>query len=132
MRPALEIGAGALAAIGFSYLVQALAGRRAAMIYAAGLIAAAAVYLVAALPGGYKNIFSQAIGVGIFSALALAGLRRAPILLALGWLLHVGWDLSAYPLTSAHAMPHWYRWFCAGFDLVIAGTIVGRFGPRSG
>jgi len=132
VTPALEIGLGALAAIGFSYLVQALAGRRAAMIYGAGLIAAALVYFVAALSGGYRNIFSEAIGVGIFAALAIASLRRAPILLALGWLLHVGWDLSAYPLTSAHSMPHWYRWFCAGFDLVIAGYIVGRFGARGG
>ena len=131
MTPALEIGVGALAAIGFSYLVQALGGRRAPTVYAAGLIAAALVYFLAALSGGYKNIFSEALGVGIFSALAIFSLRRAPTLLALGWLLHVGWDLSAYPLTSAASMPHWYRWFCSGFDLVIAGYIIGRFGARS-
>jgi hypothetical protein len=130
VTPALEIGVGALAAIGFSYLVQGSAGRRALTVYAFGLIIAALVYLVASLSGGYKNILTEAFGAAIFSALAIFSLRRAPILLALGWLLHVGWDLSAYPLTSAGSMPHWYRWFCAGFDLVIAGYIVGRFGAR--
>jgi hypothetical protein len=130
VTPALEIGVGALAAIGFSYLVQGAAARRALTVYAFGLIIAALVYLVASLSGGYKNILTEAFGAAIFVALAIFSLRRAPILLALGWLLHVGWDLSAYPLTSAGSMPHWYRWFCAGFDLVIAGYIVGRFGAR--
>jgi hypothetical protein len=130
VTPALEIGVGALAAIGFSYLVQSLAGRRGAVVYGIGLIAAALVYFVAALSGGHKSILTETLGLGIFSAMAIFSLRRAPILLALGWLLHVGWDLSAYPLTSASSMPHWYRWFCAGFDLVIAGYIVGRFGAR--
>ena len=130
MTPALEIGVGALAAIGFSYLVQALGGRRALRVYAFALIIMALVYLLASLSGGYRHIFFEALGVVAFSALAIVSLRRAPILLALGWLLHVGWDLSAYPLTTAASMPHWYRWVCAGFDLVLAGYIVGRFSAR--
>lgn len=131
MTPALEIGIGALAAIGFTYLAQALVRRRALMIYALALIVAALIYFLAALSGGYKNILSETVGLGIFSALAIFALRRSAILLALGWLLHAGWDLAAYPLISAGSMPHGYRWACAGFDLVLAGYLVGRFGAKT-
>ena len=130
MTPALEIGIGALAAVGFTYLAQALVRRRALMIYALALIAAALIYFLAALSGGYKNILSETVGLGIFSALAIFALRRSAILLALGWMLHVGWDLAAYPLISAASMPHGYRWACVGFDLVLAGYLVGRFGAK--
>lgn len=128
--PAFEIGIGGLAAIGFTYIVRTLTGRRALAVNAFALIAAALVYFLTALSGGYKSIAAEALGVAIFGALAIFSLRHAPILLALGWLLHVGWDLSAYPLTSAVSMPHWYRWSCVGFDLVITGYVVGKFGAR--
>jgi hypothetical protein len=131
VTPALEIGIGALAAVGFTFLAQALAGRRALVIYALALIAAALIYFLAALSGGYKNILSEAAGLGIFGALAIFGLRRSSVLLAFGWVLHVGWDLSAYPLISVGSVPHWYRWACVGFDLVLAGYLVGRFGART-
>lgn len=92
----------------------------------------ALIYFLAALSGaGWRSVVFESIGAGVFAALALLALRRSSTLLALGWVLHVGQDLSLHSMFSGGWMPHWYRWACAGFDLVIAGYILGRFAGRA-
>lgn len=131
MTAALPIGAGALAALGVVLLAQAAGRRRELLLLTLGLAGAALIYVLSsASRGGWRALLVDSVGLVAFSALALAGWRGAPALLALGWLLHAGWDLAAPTLIAATTMPFWYRWGCAGFDLVIAGYVIGRFGAR--
>jgi hypothetical protein len=43
--------------------------------------------------------------------------------LAVGWALHVGWDLAAQ-LTDEPLLPLWYAIACLAFDLVVAAAIL--------
>src|SRR5262245_49199583 len=61
----------------------------------------------------------EAIGVPIYVALAIAGLRRSPWLLVAGIAAHgIGWDLWHH----AHAtyIPHWYATGCFLMDIGVA------------
>lgn len=99
-------------------------------IYAAGLLGAALVYLLLALAGGASArwLGVESLGVIIYGAVAWAGLRGWPGLLALGWAAHVAWDTLLH-LNGAGAeyTPGWYPWLCISFDLVIAAAIVVSF-----
>ena len=63
----------------------------------------------------------------MFSVFAFVGWRGYAFMLAVGWALHAGWDLWAHAILAGNFMPYWYRWSCAGFDLVVAGYVLGRF-----
>lgn len=132
MTTAVDIGAGALAAIGFSFLARSAGRCREPFFFALGLAGAALVYLVFTLVrGGWRSVVVEATGFALFSALATSGLRQSSLLLALGWLLHGVWGLALHGLWSAGVTPYGYRWVCVGFDLVATGYILGRFSGRS-
>ena len=57
-------------------------------VFAVGLVVAAVIYVGFALADGVEWIALEAAGVGLFVLLAYAGLRRSPLLLALGSTLH--------------------------------------------
>ena len=95
--------------------------------YAVGLVIAALVYVVLGVVGGASAqwLLFETLGVFLYGTAAWVGLRGKPLLIALGWAAHVGWDLLLH-LSGAGAeyTPHWYPWFCVGFDLVIAGAVL--------
>src|SRR5205807_5727495 len=77
-----------------------------------------------------KTSLCEFVGLGLFGSLAFVGVRRSFVLLALvGCCTSLG-ILSAQASIAGSRMPYWYRWACGGFDLVIAGYILGRFGGR--
>jgi hypothetical protein len=131
LHPAIPIGAGALAAVGFNYLARSAGRRRELFIYALGLAGVALIYLLVALVrGDWRSVVAESIGVALFSALAMCGSRRTAIVLALGWMLHVGWDLALHGMLSGGFMPYGYRWACVGFDLAVGGCVLGRFSGK--
>lgn len=96
-------------------------------IYAVGLIGAALLYLIFGLVGGASArwLAVEGLGVIIYGALAWAGLRWRPWLLALGWAAHAGWDVLLH-LNGAGAeyTPFGYQWLCLSFDLVVAVAVL--------
>lgn len=115
--------------LAFLFVLMARAGgpeseRR---LYAVGLLAAAIFYLVFGLVGGASArwLAVESLGVIIYGALAWAGLRWHPWLLALGWAAHVAWDLLLH-LSGAGAeyTPPGYQWVCLSFDLVVAAAVL--------
>ncbi len=64
--------------------------------FAVGLVVAAVIYVGFALADGVEWIALEAAGVVLFVLLAYAGLRHSPLLLALGWTVHVGWDAGLH------------------------------------
>ena len=82
------------------------------------LFLAAAIYVAFALrEAGWMRL--ELAGLVGYTALAWYGVRR-PRLLALGWLLHAGWDAILHAGAPETLVPGWYRWACLGFDVVAA------------
>lgn len=86
------------------------------------LFLAAAIYVAFALrEAGWMRL--ELAGLVGYTALAWYGVRR-PRLLALGWLLHAGWDAILHAGAPETMVPGWYRWACLGFDFVAAIHLV--------
>jgi hypothetical protein len=49
---------------------------------------------------------------------------HAALLLALGWTVHVAWDVSLHLARQQVVVPAWYPSACISFDLLVAGYVV--------
>lgn len=119
-----QVGIGILIALAVVIAVRTLARSYELHVYAAGLVVAAAIYLLAALSAAASASWLglELGGVVLFGALAFFGLRTHPAFLGLGWCLHVAWDA----FLSADLVSPWYPGLCAGFDLVLGAYILAR------
>jgi hypothetical protein len=117
----LALLAGVLAAL--PYLAHARRLERPEILIALGLGIAAVIYqALAALCGGSpRDLLVETGGVILFGGLAVAGARQLPVLLSIGWVGHVAWDLLLHPVDASGYAPWWYPVACIGFDLVVAG-----------
>jgi hypothetical protein len=96
--------------------------------WASYLFLAAAIYVAFALrEAGWMRL--ELAGLVGYTALAWYGIRR-PRLLALGWLLHAGWDAILHAGAPETLVPGWYRWACLGFDVVAAIHLERIGAPR--
>ena len=96
--------------------------------WAVFLFLAAAIYVAFALrEAGWMRL--ELAGLVGYTALAWYGIRR-PRLLALGWLLHAGWDAILHAGAPETLVPGWYRWACLGFDVVAAIHLERIGAPR--
>lgn len=128
MNVVFWLGCGVLSAFGFAALTRSLARRRELAVYAGALILAALIYLGLSLSrAGWRSFGVECAAALLFSVFGFVGWRRSVFMLAFGWTLHAGWDLWAHATLAGNFMPYWYRWGCAGFDLVVAGYVLGRF-----
>ena len=91
-------------------------------LFAACLVATAAAYLVFGALQGPRWAGVEGIGFVLYSALAYAGLRRPP-LLALGWLLHVGWDAGLHLAFDQPVIGPWLPLACLPFDCMVAAYL---------
>lgn len=133
----LYISLGFMAATGCILLSQRfLKPRFEQLFYAGFLLAIAAFYLAftayfeahAAWPLETKALL-------VFAGFALLGIRF-PLILAAGYLLHGAWDgvhewhahqgFEPFQPDRATAIPLAYGWFCATFDVCMAGYFVYR------
>jgi hypothetical protein len=112
-------------ALGLAYVAYARRfGARELQVLASGLVIAALIYVIAALvQGATEVVLIELAGAGGFAILAALGLRKASVWLAIGWVLHVGWDLAAQ-LADEPVLPLWYAIACLAFDLVVAAAIL--------
>lgn len=110
---------------------QADGGRR---VYAIGLGVTALIYVAFALIGGAsgRSLALEGAGVLLYGAVAWLGFRASAALLALGWALHVVWDVALH-LQGAGAVytPGWYPWGCVSFDLMVAGAVLVTVDAKS-
>ena len=115
-------------ALAFALLVWARkqpdGGRR---FYTIGLIVTALIYVVFALVGrgSARSLALEALGVLLYGAVAWLGFRKSAALLALGWAMHVVWDVALHLQGAGAAYtPAWYPWGCVSFDLIVAGAVL--------
>lgn len=96
-------------------------------IYAAALIIAASIYVgFSLLSQNTTWIFTEILGVIVFSLISFLGLKFSPWLLAMGWLIHPAWDLFIDNHNLNTFVPHWYPIVCMGYDILIAWYIAWK------
>jgi hypothetical protein len=102
-------------------------GRKGEMwLLALGLVAAAFIYVMLALPRGDPRWLAlEAAGLVVFAGLAWLGVRASLWWLPLGWVAHVAWDVGLHLERSQAVVAPWYPLLCVGFDLVVAGYLLG-------
>lgn len=117
------------AVLGVSFVLGARAWTRGTgrLPLVVGLLVTALIYVGFALAAEDRNrsLVVEAFGVVLFGLLAWLGLRRSLWWLSVGWLGHVAWDVGLHLDRTLAAVPAWYPLFCVGFDLVVAGYLLG-------
>jgi len=95
-------------------------------LLALGLVVAALIYVGLAVTGAGRHWLAlEATGLAAFGLLAWLGVRVADWWLALGWVAHVAWDVGLHLERPQAVVPEWYPLLCVGFDLVVAGFLLG-------
>lgn len=97
------------------------------------LLAAAFIYVAFAMASMESTwLLVELAGVVLFGCLVLLGFRRSVGWLALGWLLHVLWDVGLHTASGVDFVPVWYPIICVSFDLTVAGYIIRTVRAESG
>ena len=98
-------------------------------LLALGLVVAALIYVgFAVASAGGAWIAAELGGVVVFGGLAVLGLKRSPMSLAVGWALHPVWDAGLHLMGAGAAFaPTWYVVACISFDFLVGGYIAARF-----
>lgn len=113
----LPVGAGLVSALAIAVILRGHALLRHTGTLAVLLGAIAAFYPVFAIEAGSAVIFHFAV-FALFLAVALLGLRRGAVVLALGLAGHGLFDL-AMGLAGSPA-PDWWAAFCGTLDIALA------------
>ncbi len=115
---------GGVLAVGLVLVARRGGAQRERRVFAIGLVVATVVYVVAAAIELHPAaLLMEGLGVIAFGAVALAGARRWPALLATGWALHVAWDVGLHLVVQQPYIGAWYPTLCISFDLVVAGYV---------
>ncbi len=131
MLTALLALAGVALAAALAAAVRRLAPRSEVRYWAAALVVVALVYLSFALTAGGAGAWREVLGVAVFGAIAAAGARGQPRLIALGWAAHAAWDVGFHLLAPAGYAPAGYAAVCLGFDLAVAAYLAWAVGRAS-
>ena len=114
--------AGALFGVLWIGLARRLSWRNQVRLFAVTLFLAGVIYLAFGAFHGPRWIALEGAGFVLFTLLAWAGLRQ-PWLLALGWLLHAGWDGILHLALEQPVIGPWLPLLCLPFDLMVAAYL---------
>ena len=124
----IEIIVGFIAAVGLILFGKKMYPHKMELVWQQGLVIAALIYVVFALVGqNMEWVKIEIAGVLLYGTFAWLAYKRSVIFLAIGWALHVFWDLWIHPNGHPGYVPDWYPNTCLGFDLVIAGYFIWYF-----
>ena len=88
---------------------------------ALALLIAAFIYVLFALVTFNKLfIIIEVVGLLFFLMFIWMAYHYSYWFIALGWLLHIVWDIGVHPDETAPYVPQWYAWTCVGFDAIVA------------
>lgn len=117
----LQLAGGMLLAVFFLFYLKRFNEKQKLAVSALALLAAASVYVVFALISRNQLLITiESIGFLLFLLLVGLAFKYSFWFVALGWIMHVIWDVGLLPAEPAPHVPSWYAWLCVGFDLVIA------------
>jgi len=100
-------------------------------LLAIALVIAAAAYVAFAVGAGEGAwwVVGELVGVGVYGAMGLLGVRGSPMWLAAGWALHPLWDVVLHYFGPGSSFaPIDYTVPCISFDLLVAVYIAIIYG----
>ena len=116
---------GVIFGLGFAIIAATaswmLRGNRGLQLMAMLLVAAAAVYVGAALGSTTNSSVPEGVAFVVFTALAVA-ISSRPAALGVAWIAHSLWDVLHLTSTIDIALPQWYQSGC-----LIADVLLGAF-----
>jgi len=116
----LLIAAVMLLTLSFIYYLTKRHRRRLSLFLMYGLVVTALSYLVLAMFSADPLLIAiEVVGSLLFLSFVWLAYQYSFWFLAMGWLLHIAWDMGAHPFGSAPYVPGWYPVVCAAIDLVI-------------
>jgi hypothetical protein len=121
------------AVLGGAYTLVAPRSRQVstAGMFAIALVVAALAYVALALIARDPRWLGvETAGAGLFGAVAWLGLRSSLWWLTFGWLAHVAWDVGLHLDRAQSIVGPDYPLLCVGFDLVVAGFLLGMTATR--
>lgn len=95
-------------------------------LYCVGLSAMPLVYIAGWIifGGSYEELVIEVVGALIFVCIALWGLKKSSLFLAVGIMLHGVWDILHWQTISF--IPDWYIVGCALVDFTLGGYVLSR------
>jgi hypothetical protein len=109
-------------------IIQVLSEQQALDFLTAILVAAASVYIGAALAGDNRSTLALETTAGLaFIAVALVGRWYASGILAWGYLAHGAWDILHHRKIAGANTGETYPVLCWVYDWIIAAVILVRF-----
>jgi hypothetical protein len=111
-----------------SRFIRDIVGRS---LLAIALIIAALAYVAFAIGEGESAfwVVGELVGVGVYGAMGLLGVRGSPMWLAAGWALHPLWDVVLHYFGPGSSFaPINYTIPCISFDLLVAVYIAIIYG----
>jgi len=97
--------------------------RKQLKLWSNSLIIAAIIYIgFVCFHTAWPLLTQELIGAVAYTFLAILGYRYSPYFLAIGWALHVFWDILLH--NPSAIAPQWYPGACLGFDIAIAVYIL--------
>lgn len=100
-------------------------------LLAIALVIAAVAYVAFAIGAGESALWvvGELVGVGVYGAMGLLGVRGSPMWLAAGWALHPLWDVVLHYFGPGSSFaPTNYTIPCISFDLLVAVYIAIIYG----
>ena len=93
--------------------------------FAIALLIASLIYVLFLVNGATPHWrYIELAGVLIYGGIAWISWRwKSASLLALGWVIHVGWDVFLHNSAETSFVPFYYEELCIGCDLVIAAYL---------
>ena len=127
----IEIIIGIVSAIASVFIVAKIYPNKDHAFWRMGLLIAAIIYVIFALIGGAFNYLPMEImGVLFYGLFVWFSKKYALWWLAVGWAIHIAWDVFLHSSGDTPFVPSWYPGLCLGFDIVIAAYIVKVFLSR--
>jgi len=119
----LPITIGAILAVAIAFLARVTGFDRDRSYYAVVLIVISTYYVLFACIVN-EAIVAEIFVATIFSAIAIAGAFRSPLLLGIGLFMHGVFDLVHGYIISNSGVPVWWPSFCASIDVVLGLWVI--------
>lgn len=123
--------AGVLLAVGIAAFAKATRFDQDRSFYPTILIIIASYYVLFAILGGSGHALSWELVIAcLFSAIAIFGSLRSPLLVGAGITAHGLFDLVHHGIIQNPGVPSWWPTFCASVDLLLGIWVLGLYYSR--
>ena len=94
-------------------------------LWTTGLWVAAWIYVGFAIVGqAWTALPLEILGLLVYGFFAWYSRKNGVVWLAVGWGLHVLWDVVVHDAGGSHFVPFWYPGVCLGFDIAIMSYLL--------